>query len=225
MPQDVQRLMSYLGTNPDLWPQDRLINLPSYIDVQGVSKRIAEAVRIAELDKTKAAQMIRDIDEAPLKRWFVDVAQHAGKWRVTHNPRYTENRNVKKAARKNPPRQLIQDLFRRDCYHCRYCQSPVVGDRTDFIRLARHLSVPELVTTGSNEQRHGIYLMFRASHDHIKPHYLGGNDELGNLVTACWPCQFGKYRYTLDELKMSAAPGPITTDDRWKRTLELGLRK
>lgn len=106
--------MTYLGTNPDLWPQDRLINLPRDIDVQGISKRIAEAVRIAEHDKPKATQMIRGIDEALLKRWFVDVAQHAGKWRVTHNPRCTENRNVQQNARKNPPRHLIKDLFRRD---------------------------------------------------------------------------------------------------------------
>ena len=66
MPQDVQRLMTYLGTNPNLWPQDRLINLPSGIDVRRISERIAEAVRIAELKQ----EVTRLLGESVLAKGF-----------------------------------------------------------------------------------------------------------------------------------------------------------
>jgi 5-methylcytosine-specific restriction endonuclease McrA len=62
--------------------------------------------------------------------------------------------------------------------------------------------MPELVSGRTDENRHGIYLMLMASYDHVKPHSEGGSNDDSNLVTACWSCQFGKYKYSLKKLRL-----------------------
>jgi hypothetical protein len=42
-----------------------------------------------------------------------------------------------------------------------------------------------------------------ASVDHVLPHSVGGGNQLENLVTARWPCQFGREAYTLEEFGFS----------------------
>ena len=36
--------------------------------------------------------------------------------------------------------------------------------------------------------------------DHVVPLAAGGANQITNLVTACWPCNFAKWSYKLDEL-------------------------
>lgn len=55
-------------------------------------------------------------------------------------------------------------------------------------------------TGSTNASRHGAVLTFRANVDHVLPWQRGGWTHLENLVSACWPCNYGKDRYTLDEL-------------------------
>lgn len=220
MPRSVEKLKFHLGTDPGSWPKDRLIALPPEIDILHLSTMIIEAIELGNNDKKRSASLIRSIDDRQLKRWFIDVAQHAGKWRVSHYRHTGSVRRVTKASRKAPARQQILKMFTDDNFHCRYCKSPVIGDRKLFAKLAKHVEVPELLTTGTNEQRHGLYLLFRASHDHVVPLNAGGRDDIENLVTACWPCQFGKYNYTLQELNMNPeVDAPIGNRDEWLSSL------
>ena len=69
--------------------------------------------------------------------------------------------------------------------------------------------MPELVAGRTDETRHGLYLMLMASHDHVKSHSEGGSNEDSNLVTSCWGCQFGKYKYSLRELRLD---NPLDTE-------------
>ena len=46
--------------------------------------------------------------------------------------------------------------------------------------------------------------MLKASHGHVKPVNQGGGNDQENLVTACFACQFGKWKYSLDELRIDA---------------------
>lgn len=221
MARDVQSLERYLGADADQWPKGHLIDLPVEVNLGEVAHAISVAVQTADTSQQKAAALIRHVNDVPLKRWFIDVAQHAGKWRVTHNRHKEIVARVKNAPRAAPTRRVLRELFRADNYHCRYCQSPVIGDREQFKQLARIVGVPELLTTGSNEKRHGIYLMLRASHDHVVPLNAGGRDDRENLVTACWPCQFGKYHYTLGELGMGTEVREAVKDNgSWLRVID-----
>jgi hypothetical protein len=56
---------------------------------------------------------------------------------------------------------------------------------------------------GEAEGYHGAFFALTASVDHVLPHSAGGSNEAQNLVTACWPCQFGRGAYTIEELGLS----------------------
>jgi HNH endonuclease len=58
---------------------------------------------------------------------------------------------------------------------------------------------------------HGSVIAHRGVVDHVVPRKRGGRTEPGNLVTACYPCNFGKAHYTLEELGM-CAPRPAMRD-------------
>jgi hypothetical protein len=189
-----------LGRDPQAWPNDRLINFPDLFDPFHDFSEIQRANEIAKTDINEASRIIRAIDSEIYKRWFIDVAQNVGTWRFKHLGKSKKGTDGKWVKRVNPPRRLILDLFQNNAYQCQYCGIPIVGDRKHFVDLAKRVNVPELVNGKSNEERHGLYLMFRGSHDHVKPLALGGTNEIKNLLTACWPCQFGKYHYSLDEL-------------------------
>lgn len=196
----VLNLDNCLGNEPSSWPTDRLINLPEIFDPFYDYGEIQRAIEISKTDTVEASRIIRSIDSEIYKRWFIDVAQNVGIWRFKHLGKSKQDSGAKRVKRINPSRKLILELFQSDAYRCRYCGIPIIGDRKHFLDLAERVNVPELVAGRSNEDRHGLYLMFRGSHDHIKPLALGGTNDIDNLLTSCWPCQFGKYHYSLDEL-------------------------
>lgn len=65
------------------------------------------------------------------------------------------------------------------------------------------LAGEELFAMGStNRTRAGAMMITRASADHVLPVTQGGRTTPDNLVTACWPCQFGKSSFTPEQLGM-----------------------
>jgi 5-methylcytosine-specific restriction endonuclease McrA len=59
--------------------------------------------------------------------------------------------------------------------------------------------------------------------DHVFPHQLGGPTSLENLVTACYPCNFAKAQFTLEEMGMEGPRPPKL--DKWKRLEGLASRQ
>jgi 5-methylcytosine-specific restriction endonuclease McrA len=57
-----------------------------------------------------------------------------------------------------------------------------------------------------------------ASLDHAVPRSRGGSNEESNLLTVCWPCQFGRMDWTYEEVEIAdprtCAPHPRLAD--WK---------
>jgi hypothetical protein len=47
---------------------------------------------------------------------------------------------------------------------------------------------------------HAAFLYVSATLDHVVPHSYGGSNEPENLVTACWPCNFGRGGYLLRQM-------------------------
>ena len=222
MPIDRKSLERFLGRDYDSWPKGYLITYPPELDRLRVAGQLIAAVRAAETSPQNSRQIIDSIDSNGLKRFFIDVAQHAGSWRFEHNPKQMDHQPVGATKRSTPRRKQLLKLFSRDNYRCRYCGTPIVGDRKQFVALAERLSMPDLVVTGSNEARHGLYLTFRGSHDHLVPLAEGGTNDLENLLTACWPCQFGKFKYSLRDLEMTS-PGPaLPTFDGWPNVVNEG---
>ena len=224
MPIDRTSLEKFLGRDYDSWPKGKLITYPPELDRLKVAGQLIAAVRAAETSPQNSRQIIDSIDSNGLKRFFIDVAQHAGSWRFEHYPKRVDHHSSGATKRSAPPRKRLLELFSNDNYRCRYCGTPIVGDRKQFVALAERLAMPELVVTGGNEARHGLYLTFRGSHDHLVPLAEGGTNDMENLLTACWPCQFGKFKYSLHDLGMTH-PGPtLPIFDEWPSTVAEGFR-
>jgi 5-methylcytosine-specific restriction endonuclease McrA len=98
-----------------------------------------------------------------------------------------------------PSTNILNDILQRDNFTCQYCSSPVV--KTQVFRKISRIIGEECFFTGRNDlKRHGIFLAFSATWDHVVPFTQGGTSDISNIVTACWPCNFGKSNFTLEEL-------------------------
>ena len=197
MPKDAVRLNQNLTDDVSAWPKHCLIETPPEIREDIV--RVVEAVEVARTNPQRAKSMVRGVNADAMKRWFIDVMLCSGFWRAERR-NFTQVTRTKKLIRIPIPQKQLEALFDRDGWHCRYCGIPIGGNRKHFKKFAKQIDMPELIQGRNDETRHGVYLMMMASHDHVDPHGRGGTDDLSNLVTACWPCQFGKYKFELFEI-------------------------
>jgi len=213
VPKNETRLHEVLGTNPAVWNNNCLVPYPREFDKQ--IDLVAEAVQIAQSNPAKAKAMVQSLDIESMKRWFIDVALWSGAWRAERVGLH-EKRMKSLGIRKIVSQKKLDDLFARDKWRCRYCGIRVAGNRKHFKKFANAIGMPELIAGRTDESRHGLYLILMASYDHVKPVNQDGTNDAENLVTACWCCQFGKYKYSLKDLGLT---GPIDSglvkSDSW----------
>ncbi|CAB4600147.1 unannotated protein [freshwater metagenome] len=99
---------------------------------------------------------------------------------------------------KTPGAGVIAAVFARDGWRCRWCTTPVIA-RHALRRM--HLVFPVLFPRGDRDaDRHALLLAAGATPDHVLPRSCGGTHQPDNLVTACWPCQFARGEYTMEQL-------------------------
>lgn len=126
-------------------------------------------------------------------------------------PAAMANRPPGKSAQRMPSQSVRAEIFRRDGYHCRFCGIRVVhpGARKRLRDAAPH-AVPE----GRSDTYHAAFLALNATWDHVIPHSAGGDNDPENLVTTCWPCNFGRGNYTLEQMGLidPRLHPPIHTD-------------
>ncbi len=186
-----------LGSDPSAWPSHFLIPYPAEFDSQ--IDKIGQALKLVNTDPDLSRDIVKSIDSEEMKRWFIDVALKSGAWRAKFSG--VSGVDVKNSRRRKVINQKrLEALFERDKWRCRYCGIRIAGNRKHFKKFAKTIRMPELVSGRTDESRHGLYLMLMASYDHVKPHSEGGSNDESNLVTSCWSCQFGKYKYSLEEL-------------------------
>ena len=111
-----------------------------------------------------------------------------------------------------PTAAATRALFDRDGWHCRFCGCRVVSPRA---RSAMRACLPGAVPWSETEGFHGGFFALSASVDHVLPHSAGGGNDLSNLVTACWPCQFGRGPATLEELGLLDPRSRTPVSDGW----------
>lgn len=161
--------------------------------------------------------------ERELNEWFTNHAQMASTYRkkvsIHQKPHGTVKDQTPLTAK------TIKIVNQQDNYRCRYCGNSVLPSRF-FTKLTKIVGPERFRSVGTNIARHGIKLVFSATADHLVPRSDGGKTDFDNLVTACWPCNYGKANFTLEELGMLSPKGikPINLDDRVvKLLLAIGL--
>ena len=112
---------------------------------------------------------------------------------------------VEKSAERLPSTAIQMAMYNRDGWRCRYC-----GCRVVFRPALHHIrkllpgainwpQKPYIDAGGKFVRHHGAFEALIAVPDHVVPHSAGGDSLLDNLVTSCWPCNFGRMHYSLEE--------------------------
>ena len=159
--------------------------------------------------------------------WYHFTAQNAGRDRVVllggNGGVRASLPGTKRSKERMPSLDSISEIYERDRFRCRYCQGPVLPPST--LKLVSDSLGINLLKQRKNLETHGVQWLHCATVDHVKPHALGGSSHLNNVVTACKACQFGKGRYSLDQLKISLrGPAPdLRLRGTWWKTIALQL--
>jgi 5-methylcytosine-specific restriction endonuclease McrA len=149
----------------------------------------------------------REVPDRQLNEWYDLHAQWVYKWRcnargIPEPHKIPEGDRDRKLG--DPDGTLPRQVYARDSYRCRYCGLDLFAIPA-FKRFQRNVG-PEVFPiskTHRNKDSAGACLVFRPVADHVEPWSRGGRTDLDNLVTACWPCNFGKMEYTVEELGIS----------------------
>lgn len=100
------------------------------------------------------------------------------------------------------------EVWRRDCWTCRYCENPVFFAPT--LKLLNKINPNHgyYYPHGKNNKILSLFQWRWASVDHVNPKSKGGKNSLDNYVTACWKCNLTFSDKTKKEGK--AEPMPIS---------------
>jgi len=110
---------------------------------------------------------------------------------------------VPEAARhkpRHPTPAMKRELVRRDGHHCRYCGMPLVRKE---VRQELNRHYPEAArwkSRNEKDQHRGLQVMW-LQYDHLSVHSRGGKTIADNLVVSCAACNYGRDRFTLEEMR------------------------
>lgn len=207
------RKCTELGDDPAKWSKESPLPPPNWFEEQleHFECSVLHAAHGEVATAIKVPSLIRSDD---LRDWYVEHGQVSGNVRnrllgISQSKLDEFTKDKFRISEK-----LFRSVNERDKYCCRYCGLRLVDKRV-LAAFGNVVGTEAFKDTGTNEQRHGVVLAFRANTDHVLPHRLGGQTNLNNLVTACWCCNYGKGKYTLEEIGIDDPRDRVTVQREW----------
>lgn len=118
-----------------------------------------------------------------------------------------------KSELRMPGKTVADNTFGRDGWRCRFCGVRVV---VPAARKVLSAAAPDaLCWQEPTEGMHAAFLYASATLDHVVPHSYGGSNDPENLVTACWPCNFGRGGYLLQQMGLKDPRERPPSVDGW----------
>ena len=198
-----------LGLDPRLWSRECVLPYPRSFE-RSIDLLLEAAVFVSQGDSGRdpARDLIKQMDDQEMRSWFDDFAQNAGKVRLEMLGRKPQVPTGKSTVKRPTPRFEL-DIIRRDGFHCRYCGIRIVPN-AQFKKLQEVVGYETLPNRSQarrltrNTDIHGIWLLTRATVDHVEPVSAGMADvnRPENLVASCWPCNYAKWKYTIEDLEL-----------------------
>ena len=208
-----------LGADQSAWSVDAPMAPPSW--ARDAFAPMRDAILLADKGEVAASVDLyrQAVPDRPLNEWFDLHAQYTYKWRCSAQGIATPKalqRVDRASALGGPETELPLEVFARDSYRCRYCDSQLFAVAA-FRRYEKKVGGEVFPLSGmkGNRPKAGASLVFRPVADHVDPWSRGGTTDLDNLVTSCWPCNFGKMEYTVQELGISDPRSRPPVDDGW----------
>lgn len=178
-----------------------LVPIPEIFEAARLLDAAVEAHLMGEVKK--ADYLIRVADIPEIGAWLDSIWLGGPKTPVRAVRKVTGLPPLLPAGERHRPRDAPKELKRalvaRDGHHCRFCGIPLV--RADvrkeinrcYPRAARWTSAREM------DQHRGLQALW-LQYDHVIVHSRGGRTDLENIVVACAACNFGRDRFTLEEV-------------------------
>ena len=190
--------------------------LPEYDAAASLMSEAADAILAKDLGL--ARELVRQADMPVLYEHAAAVmgGRHPGT--QFRQPITGPIAKAGKAAPRMPTDTVRRFLHARDGWRCRFCDCRVVSPKA---RSAMRAALPGAIPWSDTEGHHGAFYALSASLDHVVPYSAGGTNGEENLVTACWPCQFGKGSFRLEELGLLDPRVRPPIDDGWDGLVRL----
>lgn len=208
-----QELASNSDLPPDFWTPRDCFELPPPEVHEAIELLDRAANAAIEGDRELASRLIAQADSPAI---FDFVERIWGKVDL-HVHRYREvpgaPPKLKGAKLRMPLPSEQRKIYLRDGWHCRFCSIRVISPGA-FKKL--HKAFPIALRWGdTNSQKHTGVMALRAVVDHLLPHSRTGTNDPDNLVTTCWPCNFGRLRWTIDEVGLNDPRQRAPIVDGW----------
>ena len=188
-----------LGTNPQSWSELSPLTPPIWFEEQ--LDIFSKAVHLyVNGDRTNCMATLSNIRSDEMRDWYIEHGQMSGKHRVQllGYPKPNEVAIDQRDTLRSPTK-LENQVFERDGFHCRYCGIRLVSGKV-LKALIKALDTSKFRRGPRNVDTHGMLCVFYPSADHVIPWNLGGRTDMDNLVTSCVPCNFGKDRFSIEQM-------------------------
>lgn len=100
--------------------------------------------------------------------------------------------------RRMPAPAVEKLVHARDGHSCLFCGIPVIRKE---VRERLTTLYPESIRWGVEAKNsHAAIYAMQAQYDHVVPYSSGGRSDIDNIVLACYACNFGRNKFTLEEM-------------------------
>lgn len=170
--------------------------------IEEAARHLDEAVSAHLRGESRLAdQLIRRANIQAIWDWSESIWGKKKSLYVKYRPIANAPKRIRleeRAILREPTTAQKLDLRERDGFHCRFCGIPVIRDTVR--ERIRKIYPDGLPWPRRNEGQHAAFQAMWVQYDHLLPHSRGGDSSLDNMVIACAPCNFGRARYTLEEV-------------------------
>lgn len=167
-------------------------------------------------DNERARELVRQADMPVLHAYANRIMNEQHDEIHRYRPLSDTSRGttaVERIALRMPTGVEQSAIYRRDGHRCRYCGCRVV---LKSARSSMQSMIPDALNwPSSDKQKHGAFYALNACVDHLVPHARGGDNSPDNLITACWPCNFGKMNFLIQELSLADPRTRSPVVDDW----------
>jgi len=186
------------GGNHGFWALRKCF-LPPIPELDEAANLLSDAAdALLAGNRHRASELVRQADMPSLKSYASSIM---GKESLAvHRFRLVEApSNAVKVRERHPVASTKKSIYARDGYRCRFCDVRVVLPEA---RSSIMKALPGVIAWSGVPAiaLHAGFHALSATVDHIVPHAYGGDNDQRNLVTTCWPCNFGRMAYRLEEV-------------------------
>lgn len=208
-----KKICTELTDDPKNWDRNSPLLPPNWFKEQ--VEVFTQAIKLAAEGKIdQSIKTLNSIRSDDLRDWYCEHGQMSGWFRNEKlGIKTPRTENVELDPLRSPDRHR-KEVFERDSYTCQYCGIKVIPKEI-FAAYSKIVGLDLFRPTGTNQERHGIVLAFRANADHVDPWVHGGQTNPSNLVTSCWSCNYGKSGYKLEEIALEDPREQKLTNSGW----------